>query len=256
MKKEKKKKKFILPLIALIADGLLFAALSIAKDDFVIANGVRAYYSLQRTIIIIGAVILAATLILTGVRQIGTMKEKKAHQVNEQKKTQEEQKKKEEESFLSVKKTIDPVILKRNVEELMRSGAWPDSVIAILSECRSQMDKMDTYQEKLGNLLTKNGADALSDAQDMLDKVEQYLCKNIRKILNYLEVADADGEIDSLLPMLEKKTSDNQEKLKTVQEFLFTMADFLNSQGGKDNSLEMLTMFQTTILDSIKERGI
>lgn len=55
-----------------------------------------------------------------------------------------------------------------------------------LLQLKFQLDMMDEHQEKLSHLLDVNGADALANTEDILSRVEQYLCKNVRKVLNYL----------------------------------------------------------------------
>ena len=65
-----------------------------------------------------------------------------------------------------------------------------------LMQLKLQLDMMDEHQEKLSHLLDVNGADALANTEDILDRVEQYLCKNVRKVLNYLDVADDEEEKD------------------------------------------------------------
>ena len=46
---------------------------------------------------------------------------------------------------------------------------------------------------------------------------------------------------------------EGQKQLQQVQEFLFALADFLNKQGGDDNSIEMLDIYKSTILSSIED---
>ena len=85
--------------------------------------------------------------------------------------------------------------------------------------------------------------------------MEQYLCKNVRKVLNYLDVADSDVEKD--VRLVEEKLvvchEEGQKQLQQVQEFLFALTEFLNKQGEDDNSMEMLDIYKTTILSSIEE---
>ena len=85
--------------------------------------------------------------------------------------------------------------------------------------------------------------------------MEQYLCKNVRKLLNYLDVADEEEEKD--VRLVQEKLAvcheEGQKQLQQVQEFLFALADFLNKQGGDDNSIEMLDIYKSTILSSIED---
>ena len=58
------------------------------------------------------------------------------------------------------------------------------------------MEAMDGYQEKLSRLLENNGATELEDTQDVLKKAEQYICKEIRKVINLVNVSDEGSEAD------------------------------------------------------------
>ena len=108
---------------------------------------------------------------------------------------------------------------------------------------------------KLANLLSNNGAKNLSDTQDVLDQVEQYLCKAVRKVINYIDVADEHSEKDAkvILEKLETCYKDCQAQLDQVKEFLFIMAEFLNKQGSDDTTPETLDVYKQCILKSIHE---
>ena len=117
---------------------------------------------------------------------------------------------------------------------------------------------MDEYQEKLVHLLETNGADSLSNTNEVLDQVEQYLCKNVRKVLNYMDVADEDNERDvgQVSLRLTACHEEGQKQLQQVQEFLFALAEFLNKQGDDDNSMDLLNIYKSTILSSIQDESL
>ena len=121
-----------------------------------------------------------------------------------------------------------------------------------------QLDIMDEYQEKLVHLLETNGADSLSNTNEVLDQVEQYLCKNVRKVLNYMDVADEDNErdVEQVSLRLTACHEEGQKQLQQVQEFLFALAEFLNKQGDDDNSMDLLNIYKSTILSSIQDESL
>jgi cobalamin-dependent methionine synthase I len=114
---------------------------------------------------------------------------------------------------------------------------------------------MDSYQERLSRLLQTNDVHTLSDTEEILDRVEQYICRNVRKVLNYMEVVDPSSPEDVELVRTKFSTccSDNQDQLKQTQEFIIALTDFINQQGDSDNDLSMLEVYKNTILDSIQE---
>ena len=158
----------------------------------------------------------------------------------------------EPEAVLSVSKELDSAKL---YEILTAYAAKSKNASQELLQCAMQLRTMDLYQEKLVNLLQNNGAETMSDTKDVLDKVEQYLCKAIRKVINYIDVSDENSEKDAqvILQKLNACYQDCQRQLDQVKEFLFVMAEFLNKQGGDDTSPEMLNVYRTCILKSIHE---
>ena len=115
------------------------------------------------------------------------------------------------------------------------------------------MRMMDRYQDKLNRLLKENGADALNDTEEILEKVEQYLCKNVRKVLNYMNVADPRNLSDQEMIRNKLKNCEaaNSVQLDQTQQFLFALTEFLNRQGDEDTGTDMLEMYRQTILDSL-----
>ena len=81
------------------------------------------------------------------------------------------------------------------------------------------------------------------------------MCKSVRKVINYMDVANASdpADVNRVRDKIYECHNDLQQQLQQVQEFLFAFADFLNTQGDDDQSIQMLNIYKTTILDSIKE---
>ena len=128
--------------------------------------------------------------------------------------------------------------------------------IKSIDECISQMERMDGYQERLHNLLDNNGANVLSDTEEILDKAEQYMCRNVRKVINYMSISEPGNMLDEEL--IKKKIGicydDNNKVLGQVQEFLVALTEFLNKQGENEQDISMLEIYKETILDSVSEK--
>ena len=126
---------------------------------------------------------------------------------------------------------------------------------AKLHKCKDQLSEMDKHQENLEKLLQNNGAETLSDTKDVLDQVEQYLCKNIRKVLNFLEIADPtkNKETDKVNQQLDDCIADGEEKLGQVKQFLNAVVEYLNQQGDGDEEIKMMELYKNTILEVLQE---
>lgn len=131
----------------------------------------------------------------------------------------------------------------------------PQEIYNRISDCANLMNDMDKYQKKLSNLLDNNGADGFSDTEEMLDQVEQCICKNVRKVVNYISVADCGNQedIETISSKLNTCIEDSRKQLQQVKDFLFAMAEFLNRQGEDDNTSEKLEIYKDLILKSVNE---
>lgn len=110
-----------------------------------------------------------------------------------------------------------------------------------------QLILMNSYQERLSHLLANNNAGALSDAEGILEKVEQQILGNVRKILNYMEVLGVEDE-DAIVGYLESCEKDNERLLNSTKTFLISVTGYLNEQGEDSaKSLKMLEEFQAIL---------
>ncbi|MCR5304510.1 MAG: hypothetical protein K6E33_08110, partial [Lachnospiraceae bacterium] len=164
-------------------------------------------------------------------------------------KEEQDEAEKRRKAKLSVKGDLDARTVKELLMEESR-GRW-SFAYELIYECVEQMEQMDSYQDRLKNLLMNNGADALTNTEDLLNQVEQYLCRNVRNVLNFMEVADNDSS-DQVRVRLMTCKDENQKLLAQTRDFIYAMADFLNNQSGKAD-MRMLESYRNTILESIRE---
>lgn len=257
MPDRKRKVTFLYVAIVVGCAAIACICLHLSMHGIVISYGIRFYRGLRNAVFSVSAVIsIAVTALyvsdLVKQRKWQSARDEEAAraEVKREEARQEEEKHRE---VLSVSKKMDSEKIRGLLAEYA-AQKW-SALAQPLMQLKLQLDMMDEHQEKLAHLLDVNGADALANTEDILDRVEQYLCKNVRKVLNYLDVADNEEEKDIRL-VQEKLTvchEEGQKQLQQVQEFLFALAEFLNKQGEDDNSMEMLDIYKSTILSSIED---
>jgi len=253
---ERRRGKLICMLLVVGVFALICLALHLVRDSLVIQYGIRFYRGLQGGVFAVGGVASLVAVVwyaLDVKKHMDWQKAREAEQARDEAKRQElllEKAKHKE--VLSVSRKMDSVKIRELLSEYA-AGKWR-ALSQSLMQVRMQLDIMDEHQEKLSHLLEVNGADALDNTKDILDQVEQYLCKNVRKALNYLDVADEEvpKDVQLVRDKLEICHEDGLKQLQQVQEFLFALAEFLNKQGEEDNSMEMLEIYKSTILSSIE----
>lgn len=246
---------FIIVLIVLIVTVLLF---NMNKDTMIINMGVRTYNKISSVIPLIEVIVLiivAFVFLLTTFQEIRQVKKQMEEQAKAEEAARAVKRTQDEESeILSVSKKMDSMKI-RDALLSNASGKW-NTLTPELTQIKKQLDEMDEHQETLTELLRENGATSLANTEEVLDNAEQYLCKQVRGVLNYMRVADEESPQDVQLVrqklLLCKQESDDL--LGQVQKFLFSLADFLNKQGSDDNSREMLELYRSTILSSIEEK--
>ena len=253
----KRKVKFIYVVIIAVLAAAAFAVCIFCKDTIVINQGIRAYRSIRQAVLIAGGLLTAAILVLFIIDLIFQLRWKK--NFNE---AQARIKAKEEENLFKEKQAKEKLSVSRDMDSaqlrkiLIRYGEdeWK-AISGQLKQICIQLDMMDEQQAKLSHLIENNGAENLSNTEEVLNEVEQYMCKSVRKVINYMDVANASdpADVNRVRDKIYECHNDLQQQLQQVQEFLFAFADFLNTQGDDDQSIQMLNIYKTTILDSIKE---
>ena len=230
--------------LVIVGIGILMLVLS--KDSVVISIGIRSYRGFYQG----GLIAEAALVVLLLILSLRDARKKNAAKKEEREQSADRQKL---EADLPVNGRLTDV----KVRELLKenaSGKWRALQDAI-GGLAAQMCQMDSYQERLANLLTSNQASTLGDTEEVLDQVEQYICRNIRKVLNYMTVYDPASQEDAaaLEKLIEECRDANQEQLTQTKEFVFALTEFLNRQGDSSQDTYSLELYKKLILDSIKE---
>ncbi len=235
----------------LIVAGLSLAAIGgvfLAKDNIVIYLGIRMFRALSIGVIGAGLLATVATIVASGV-SYSRLQDQLETSIKEQARIEEQHKK--QTARLSMENKLDNETLRRVLGQKM-SAEW-SACASDIGGCIEQLSTMDDYQAKLKKLLESNGADTLYDTEDVLDQAEQGMCRNVRKVINYMEVADAGS--DEGTSMIKEKAADcsrlNSEILKQSREFVFALTEYLNRQGDTSDDISMLEVYKKTILRSI-----
>ncbi|MDR1158594.1 MAG: hypothetical protein LBK75_09905 [Oscillospiraceae bacterium] len=155
--------------------------------------------------------------------------------------------------------SYDPIDIRRRLGRLKEQR--PD-LAGALAKCEAQMDAMDRRQAKLKDLLDLNEAEYLRATERLLDEVEQFICKNFRKVINRGIVSDLedddvfarDEKYSTHLELIEAVLAGNQTELDNIKRFLADLADLVSEQN--DKSETTLQAWMQVIRDSLKKEEI
>ena len=219
------------------------------KEDLIIEKGISGYrtWASTSTALLIAAAALAAILLILQFSDAA----RKHREEEAAGRLAAEAAEKSPRAPLSVDGVMNPGEI-RNFLIQQGSGEWR-KYRGNLGQCVDVMDDMSDCRARLHKLLEMNGADTLRDTEDVLRQVEQYICRNRRKIINNLSAVDIDSPDSE--PKIQKWfsecISDSMQKLDKVNEFIVSLSEFFNSQGEDSSSLDMLDIYKGTILESI-----
>ncbi len=245
------KKKLMTLLILILAFGAAFGMVLAAKDSIVIYLGIRMFRVIEFGLCGIGIAVIGGSAISSAVT-VSKLQDQIETEKQEQLALEEQHKK--QTARLSMQNKLDNATLRRILNQKAQDS-W--SICAgSIEQCTGQLASMDSLQERLSKLLEQNGADTLYDTEDVLDQAEQGMCANVRKVLNYMEVADNNKQED--MEMIREKAdlcvAQNKEILDQSQEFVFALTEYLNRQGDSGADLSMLEIYKKTILESIGQQ--
>ena len=154
---------------------------------------------------------------------------------------------------LSVDGELDPAEIRRILLE-NSEGEW-SRYRGNISLCVGVLDQMQESMGRLDTLLDMNGAESLRDTKDVLRQAQQYICRNMRKVINYLYAVDIDSrEAEAgIRQRFSDCISDSTRMVDKVNDFLISLSDYLNSQGEDKGAVDMLDIYKNTILESMQD---
>ena len=242
---------------ALKVSGIVLAVAAVIRmitlafgDTIIVYSGIRTYNALSSVtsiFLIVFCIIFAIALIAAISSNARSKKEEMVRKAQEDRGPD-----------LKMKGDLDPVRVRENLKESAREwGSYP-AVERAFDSIYKNMDDMDGYQSKLKKLLDSNGADALRDTEDVLNKVEQHICRNVRKLINIMTVLDSGNANDRELMLTTAKncTEDNKKLLDSTRNFIMAVSQFLNTQGEDSGTILEVESYKKILTDQIQEGGI
>ncbi|MBO4418340.1 MAG: hypothetical protein J5789_00715 [Oscillospiraceae bacterium] len=128
----------------------------------------------------------------------------------------------------------------------------PAKFTPYLERYQSQLDRMNSYQARLNRMLRQNGADDLTEAEALLDKLEQNVFGVMRKVFNWLTMYDASTPDDPLIHNLEEAEAHNEKALEQAGRLCATITDYINNQGSRIDITNSVKSFTELLKEEIK----
>lgn len=149
----------------------------------------------------------------------------------------------------------DETSMAQHLQNLLDNPETPISLMEFLSQYESQMQRMNTWQARLSNLIRTNAATDLHKAEDLLDKLEQNMLGRLRKAFNWIQMTDmTEAAItDELKRNLRKIQDENDTILQKAQSLCETLTTYLNTQDEDKTSINQLEHFIVTLNEQIQE---
>ena len=221
------------------------------RQPIIISNGVSGYRTLLKSMNTMLAAMVVVTILIVILEALSAMSRRKEEEAQAAALAAEEEERRKTKATLSVQGNLDPEEI-RTFLLRQADGEW-HRYRGNISLCVGIMDQMSECIERLDTLLSMNGAETLRDTEDVLRQVQQYICRNMRKVINYLSAVDVESpdQEAGIRQRFSDCIGDSTKKLDKVNEFIVSLSDFLNSQGEDSSSLDMLDIYKDTILESI-----
>lgn len=233
---------------AIIGGGLLCLLINavnvgvlLSADTMIIHFGAKGYKTLQG--FAGGTAILATALY---VFLIARYVIKNSRNKNKEENTEE----KPQSGMLSASgKLSDEYVMNQLVNQGLTKWKCIEGDVSRLTD---QLILMNSYQDRLSNLLANNSAEALSDTEDILERMEQQILSNVRKVLNFMEILGLDDK-KTVSEYIGVCVQDNQKLLDATKDFLLCVTGFLNGQGTSgENDLRMVEDFKAILSGNIE----
>jgi hypothetical protein len=216
--------------------------------------GIRIYTVLRIVPVLIVGVGLLITVIgiIPGI-QANLLKKAEAKQIEASRKAQFSP------TLSYAAATYDPVDIRRCIEHLSQKRS---DLKGLLDQCLEQMDAMNRRQARLKELLDLNAAEYLRNTEELLNEVEQFLCKNFRKIINRGIIAEQDDDhlfagddkYSTYSELIQAVLANNQRELDNIKMFLADLAELISEN--KDYAETTLEAWMTVIRDSLKKEEV
>ena len=121
-----------------------------------------------------------------------------------------------------------------------------------LEKYQAQLDRMNSYQARLSRMLAQNGADDLTEAEALLDKLEQNIFGMLRRVFNWLTMYDAASPEEPLLQKLAEAETHNEKALEQAGRLCAAITDYINKQGSRIDVTSSVKQFIELLKEEIQ----
>lgn len=235
-----RKKIPILPAALLILAIIVMAALLLARDTFIIWYGIRTYDSIRSVCMLTILGFAAWTGISIYLAQKAARAKARAeHELRV-------------EQMGRGKKTLDETDRQKLYGELADFSAKKWSGMAGISKLLAQLDSMDEYQSEMGRLLDQTDYLKQKPAE-IVQKVENCMYVNIRKLLNYMRIIQTrdPGTMRAKIAECEEKNAD---LLRKTDDFVVAVVAYVNGDiavGEEEKARTSVDEYMYVVLQAI-----
>ena len=138
------------------------------------------------------------------------------------------------------KKSYSPEDVREIIGELRQQ--YPDFS---LDRCVMHLDQMDTYQNRLKELLDNNDLETFAYTEGILKDLENELCRDIKSFTNYMIVSDDAAVVQN---RYDSMIARNEERFTYVKNLLITLADFVNENIKSEDAVEKIKFCNDAIM--------
>ncbi len=156
------------------------------------------------------------------------------------KRAERKQKEKIEMRRRQKKKSYSPEDVREIIGELRQQ--YPDFS---LDRCVMHLDQMDTYQNRLKELLDNNDLETFAYTEGILKDLENELCRDIKSFTNYMIVSDDAAVVQN---RYDSMIARNEERFTYVKNLLITLADFVNENIKSEDAVEKIKFCNDAIM--------
>lgn len=233
-----KKMKLFTAAAAVMLSSFVLLFISIAARTSIIINmGIKIHRMVVIIFVVgfISGVVSLAVLIVLAVRRMKTSHGSPMHSVAEEKPMTEH----------------DRNNLYARLKEF-RTDKWRN--VKGIKELYVQLDDMNEYQENLGFLLSQT-AYLKEQPAVIIQRVEDAMYVNIKKLINYMQVLQRKDEA-VMKQKVEECSEKNAELLQKAKDFVVAVVDYVNkdmSPGEDQKAVDHVNSYMYVVLDAIEK---
>lgn len=235
-----RKKIPILPAALLILAIIVMAALLLARDTFIIWYGIRTYDSIRSVCMLTILGFAAWTGISIYLAQKAARAKARAeHELRV-------------EQMGRGKKTLDETDRQKLYGELADFSMKKWSGMHDISKLIAQLDSMNEYQSEMSRLLDQTSYLQQKPAE-IVQRVEDCMYINIRKLLNYMRIIQT-KDPDTMLAKIQECLNKNAGLLKKTDDFVIAVVAYVNGDiavGEEEKARTSVDEYMYVVLQAI-----